>query len=106
MLPDYEREKWVELYKKALFELEHAVMTGRISDARTEISARVGKLRELPGLHAQEHQAIDDALANLRVLETEEERFAADEKRGVLEDALRKVRSLAPKIREFESNDC
>ena len=40
MLPDYEREKWLELYKKALVELEHAVMTGRIGDARTEISAR------------------------------------------------------------------
>ena len=99
---DYEREKWIELYKKALVELEHAVMTGRIGDARTEISARIEKLRELPGLHAQEHQAIDDALANLRVLEREEERFAADEKRRVLEDALRKVRSLAPKIRELE----
>ena len=71
-------------------------------DARSEISARIEKLRQLPGLHAQEHQAIDDALANLRVLEREEERLAADEKRSVLEDALRKVRSLAPKIREIE----
>ena len=102
VMADCEREKWVELYKKALFELEHAVMTGRIGDARTEISARIEKLRELPGLHAQEHQAIDDALANLRVLEQEEERLAEDEKRRVLEDALRKILCLAPKIREIE----
>ena len=105
-MSDYEREKWVELYKRALLELEHAAMTGRIGDARTEIAARLEKLRQLPGLHSQEQQAIDDALASLRVLEKEEERFAADEKRRLLEDALRKVRSLAPKIREFESNDC
>ena len=105
-MSDYEREKWVELYKKALLELEHAVMTWRIGDARTEIIARIEKLRELPGLHSQEHQAIDDALANLRALEREEERFAADEKRRLLEDTLRKVQPLAPKIRELESNDC
>ncbi len=41
MPADYDQEKWVELYKKAILELEHAKMTGRIGDARTELAARV-----------------------------------------------------------------
>jgi len=45
MPADYDQEKWVELYKKAILELEHAKMTGRIGDARTELAARVEQLR-------------------------------------------------------------
>ena len=99
---DYDKEKWVEVYRTALIELEHAAMTGRISDARTAISIRLERLKQLPGLHAQEHQAIEDALNNLRVLEREEKRFADDEKKRALEDALQKLRSLAPKFQQFE----
>ena len=32
MPTDYDKEKWVEIYKKAILELEHAKMTGRIGD--------------------------------------------------------------------------
>jgi hypothetical protein len=39
-MSDYDQEKWVDVYKTALMELEHAAMTGRISDARTAISIR------------------------------------------------------------------
>jgi hypothetical protein len=53
-------------------------------------------------LHAQERQATEDALNNLRVLEGEEERFAAGEKKRALEEALQKLRSLAPKFQQPE----
>jgi hypothetical protein len=36
-------------------------MTGRISNARTEIASRLEGLRNLPGLHAPERDAIEDA---------------------------------------------
>jgi inhibitor of KinA sporulation pathway (predicted exonuclease) len=102
-MSDYDQEKWVEVYKTALMELEHAAMTGRISDARTAISSRLEKLKQLPGLHGQEYQAIEDALNNLRVLEREEKSFAeAEKKKRALEDALQKLRSLAPRFRQFE----
>jgi hypothetical protein len=65
MPADYDQEKWVELYKKAILELEHAKMTGRIGDTRTELGARVEKLRGIPGLHAEEIQAIDEAYRTL-----------------------------------------
>ena len=101
-MSDYGQEKWVEVYKTALMELEHAAMTGRISDARTAISTRLEKLKQIPGLHAQEHQAIGDALNNLRVLEREEKRFEEGEKKRALDEALQKVRSLAPRFQQFE----
>jgi len=66
-MSDYDQEKWVDVYITAVMELEHAAMTGRIGDARIAISTRLEKLKHLPGLHAREHQAIEDALNNLRV---------------------------------------
>jgi|ERR1700730_9979854 hypothetical protein len=95
---DYDKENWVELYPRALVELEQAMMAGRIGHARTEIASRVEKLKQLPGHHAEESHAIDDALRTLRVLETEEQSVAAVENRRRLEDALQKLKSLAPKI--------
>ena len=47
MPTDYDKEKWVEIYKKAILELEHAKMTGRIGDARIELAARIEKLRDV-----------------------------------------------------------
>ena len=76
MMVDYDNEKWVGLYRSAMLELEHSLMTGRILDARAEISARVEKLRDMPGLHSQERQAIEDALSGLHSLEQEEIRRA------------------------------
>jgi hypothetical protein len=37
-------------------------MRGRIGDARVQILARVERLKNMPGLHAREERAIDDAL--------------------------------------------
>jgi hypothetical protein len=101
MPTDYDKEKWVELYKKAIFELEHAKITGRIGDARVEITDRIEKLRGIPGLHSAEIQAIDDAHRTLRFLEGEEDRYAAEEKRRAIEKALHKLRSIAPKIEKL-----
>ena len=102
MPTDYDKEKWVELYKKAIFELEHVKVTGRIGEARAEITERIEKLRDVPGLHAAEIQAIDDAHRTLRFLECEEERYAAEEKRRAIEEALHKLRSIAPKIEKLK----
>jgi hypothetical protein len=94
-MSEYDKEKWVELYRTALLELEHAKMAGRIGDARTGIAARIEKLHNIPGLHAEETQAIEDALSSLRTLEREEERYAADERR-IAEISLEKLRVRAP----------
>jgi hypothetical protein len=102
MPTDYDKEKWVEVYKKAIFELEHARITGRIGDARAEITERIEKLYGVPGLHAAEIQAIDDAYRTLRFLEGEEERHAAEKKSRALEEALHKLRSIAPKIEKLK----
>lgn len=85
MPKDYEREKWVKLYKTPILGLERATLTGRIKDARIEIAARILKLRDVPGLHDAEIGAIDNAYRILRLLEGEEERCAAEEKRLALE---------------------
>ena len=96
-MSDYDKEKWVELYRTALLELEHAKMAGRIRDTRTEIAARIEKLHDIPGLHAQEGQAIEDALNSLRTLEREEARYEADGQR-IAEAAIEKLRALAPRL--------
>jgi hypothetical protein len=80
-------EKWVTLYHAALVELEHGKMSSRIESARSEIAARVEKLRTLPGLHTDERHAIADALSALRALELEESRYGADHRRVVLDNA-------------------
>ena len=77
----HENEEWIGLYRVAILELEHAKITGRIGDARTAITARIEKLKDMPGLHAEERQAIEDALNSLKVLEREEQHYQADEQR-------------------------
>jgi hypothetical protein len=94
---DYEQEKWVELYHSALLELEHAKMAGRIGDARVEIAARIEKLCELPGLHAEERQALSDALSSLRTLEREDAQHAENE-RAIAESAHARLRVLGPRM--------
>jgi hypothetical protein len=86
-------EKWVTLYRTAMVELEHAKMSGRIESARSEIVARVEKLRTMPELHTDERQAIEDALSGLRGLELEESRYGADHRRVALDNA-----STTPRI--------
>lgn len=97
-MSDYGNEKWVDLYRIALLELKRAAMTGRISDAREEIAKRLETLKQHPGLHQQEYQAIQDALSGLRSLEQEETRLAEEDKKRVLEDAARKLQSIARKF--------
>ncbi len=91
-------ESWVQLYQTALTELEHAKMTGRISAAKGAIFARLLKLNDLPGLHEHEKESISDALRSLSFLESEEKRFEGQEKRRLLDEALGKLRRIAPAI--------
>lgn len=100
----YDDEKWVELYRLAMLEFQTSLLAGRISDARTHITARVEKLRELPGLHAEERQAIEDALSGLMALEREEIRHAKGEQRKLAEEALEKLRLIEPKIARLKSD--
>ena len=97
-------EKWAEIYQKAILELEHAKMRGRIGDARAQIRSRVEKLQDIPGLHSEERQAIDDALNALRFLEREEDRYDEKERRETLGVAANKLRSLAPTIRKLDDS--
>lgn len=98
-MTDYDEEEWTRLYQRAVLELEHAKMAGRIGDTRTEIAARLAKLATLPTLHPDEHHAISDALNALQVLEQEEVRYAANEAR-IAEEALEKLRILEGRLKK------
>lgn len=102
---DYEKQKWYDLYKTALLELERAAMTGRIGDARTEIASRLATLKQHPGLHDVEYQAVQDALHNLLTLEREEARLAAADRKRLLEEARQKLQLLAPKFQDSGPQD-
>jgi hypothetical protein len=97
-VPSYDQEKWMQLFKLALLELEHSLMSGCIADARGEIEKRITALRDMPGIHEEQRQAIEDALSSLRYLEREEVKPQAEEQRERAEAALQKLRSIAPKI--------
>jgi hypothetical protein len=96
---DYDEEKWVAVYQSAVLELEQSLIAGRIADARAEIIKRIEALRSIPGLHGEERQAIEDAIHNLRVLEREDANDIAGEQRKAAEAALKRLRSIAPKIK-------
>jgi hypothetical protein len=96
-MADYDKEKWLQLYHAALVELQHAQMSGRIKDARTEIVARMEKLHDMTPPHADERRAIADALNNLRVLAIEETHYQnAEEKKRAITRALEDLHSIAP----------
>jgi hypothetical protein len=97
-MDDYSKEKWVGLYNAALLELEHALVHGRIVAAREEITKRLEILATAPGLHGYERGAVQDALVNLRVIEREEVRYAANEQRRLAERALERLRAIRPSI--------
>jgi hypothetical protein len=103
-MTSYENEQWVELYRGAMMEFQHSLMESRIFDARTEIAARVEKLSGIPGLHAEERQAITDALNGLRMLENEQIRHQKDQQEKLAHEAMEKLRSLEPRIEQLESN--
>ena len=99
---DYETQKWFDLYKTALLELERAAMTGRIDDARVEITTRLETLGEHSRLHEKEYLAIRDALNNLHTLEREEERIAAEDKKRILQRTVQALKTIAPRFGEPE----
>jgi hypothetical protein len=103
MTADHNNEKWVELYRSAMLELQHSLMAGRISEARAEITQRIEKLHDMPDLHAEERHAIEDALSGLRMLEREEIRRAKDQERKLAEETLERLRSIEPRIAKLES---
>jgi hypothetical protein len=55
---DYDKQKWFDLYKTALLELNRAAMTGRISDARGEIATRLERLKQHPALHQHLQESV------------------------------------------------
>ena len=77
---------------------QHSLVAGRIKDARVEISNRVQELRKIPGLHAEEKQAIEDAMVGLRSLE----RYEADRVEKEAEEALQKLRSPEPRLQRLK----
>ena len=98
MHDDNNKQKWKILYLSALTELQHSLMAGRIREARTAILDRIEKLREIPGLHSEERQAIQDALSSLRFLEREDVQRTAEIERQAAQEALEKLKSLAPRL--------
>lgn len=101
-MPNYDTQKWFDLYRAALLELERAAMTGRIRDARAEITTRLETLQQHPDLHHTELSAIQDALNNIRVLEREEERLAAADKMRILQQTVQRLKTVAPKFGESD----
>jgi hypothetical protein len=91
----------VTLYKWRSWDCSVLRRRAGSKDARIEMAARIVKLRNAPGLHAQEISAIDKAHRILRLLESEEKRLAAKQKRRAIEETLRQVRSIAPKIEKL-----
>ena len=96
---DYDQSQWYRLYSRAMLELEHALMTGRIMDARREILSRLEILRDMPGLHEHERQAIQEALSGLRGVEREEVRYADEQIEDAAKLALEKLRAIEPAIK-------
>jgi hypothetical protein len=72
-------QRWVALYHLALVELDRGRMPGRLHDARHEMFDRVEELRDLSGSHDVEHQAIQDAIANMHSLDKEQQQWAAQQ---------------------------
>ena len=92
---EYDNEKWVALYLSAVMEFQQSLMAGRILEARAGIAARLEKLRTIPGLHAEERQALEDAVHGLLTLEREDARPA--------KAALEKLQLIRPRIARLGS---
>jgi hypothetical protein len=103
-MEDFQQEDWIALYESALTELEQAKMSGRIEAAKTAIIARVEKLCTIPGLHPQEHQAIEDALRGLNFLKREDARLDAEAKRRAVDESLENLRAVGPTIRRLRES--
>ena len=86
---------WPEVYSKAMWEIEDAILAGRIWDVRAEISKCLVELQALPGMHTEERQAIADALRCLQSLERDDQRHNAA---AIGKVAWRKVSSISPRF--------
>jgi hypothetical protein len=75
--------KWVVLYQLALLEQDPEKMAARLLEARHEIFNRVEELRDLPGPHDTENQAIQDAMNHMRSLHKEQQEWAANKRDGL-----------------------
>lgn len=83
-------------------ELHHSLMAGRILDTREEIINRIEVLKGIPGLHAAERQAMEDALSGLRTLEKEELKYA-EQQRRVAQRAMERLNSVGPTVQWMKS---
>ena len=66
------QEDWVELYRSALTELDHAQLPRKIDAANNAIQLRINELL-LQKNPSQEHLQLEDALRNLRSLRRQTE---------------------------------
>ena len=87
-----------DLYRTARLELQRAAITVRIRDARTEITTRLQRLRQRPDLHHTEQSAIQDSLNNLPLLEREEERLAAEDRKRIVHRTVQTLKAIAPRF--------
>ena len=62
-----DQKDWVELYRSALMELDHAQLPQKIDVAHQAIQQRINELL-LQKNTTHEHLALEDALRNLRSL--------------------------------------
>jgi len=96
-----EQSNWPEAYCKAIWGLENALVAGYIVEARAEIANRLVELNHLPGLHAEERQAISEALRGLQSLEREDQGHKAAE---IGKAAWEKLSSISPRFAPQASN--
>jgi hypothetical protein len=104
-MADYDKAKWFQLYARAMLEVEHASIAGRIMDARGEILRRLKALKNLPGLHGPERLSIKDALSNLYGLEREEARYADEKRKEAAKLALGRLRSMGPIMERLNASN-
>jgi hypothetical protein len=69
---------WRDSYQQALLELDPARLSQKVLDAEAAIFRRLQQLSvdgQAKGVHKEERMAINDAIANLRVLQQEKLQF-------------------------------
>ena len=100
-MADNAQTGWPEVYCKAMWEIEDALLAGRIWDVRAEISKCLVELQALPEMRTQERQAIADALRCLQSLDGDNQRHNAA---AIGKVAWRKVSSISPRFAPQASN--
>jgi hypothetical protein len=67
----YSPYAWQQFYRQAILETDRSRLPVLVRAARAAINVRVEQLRVAPEASDTERQAIEDALAGLRILEQE-----------------------------------